>query len=102
MINPFDLMKKMGNIKDKLENLHVEDVQETGEAGGGLVKITLNGRLEIVAMELDPIAVDNRDIKMLEDLIIAAHNVASRRVIETLKNKLGAEFGIPGLAGLNI
>lgn len=102
MINPFDLIKKAGDMKNILQNLDLEGLQETGESGGGLVKVVVNGKLEMISLEIDPIAVDKRDIPMLQDLIIAACNMASHKMIEQLKNKIGSELGFSGLAGLNI
>lgn len=102
MINPFDLMKKAGDIKNIFENLHLEQISESGEAGGGLVKVVLNGRLEIISLEIDPIAVDKRDIKMLQDLIMSAHNAASKKIIESIKAKLSTELGGLNLSGLNL
>lgn len=96
----FDIAKKMGDIKSRVEQLHLEDVVATGESGGGLVKVTLNGRMEMVDIFLDPIVVDNPDVKMLQDLIVGAHNAASMSVMEAVKEKLGTELGVLGLAGL--
>ncbi|MEL3907601.1 MAG: YbaB/EbfC family nucleoid-associated protein [Treponemataceae bacterium] len=102
MFNPFDLMKKAGEMQNILQNLNLEGMRTQAEAGGGLVKVIVNGRMEMVDLILDPIAVDNRDVKMLQDLIISAQNEANRRMFDEVKNKIASELGIPGLAGLNI
>jgi DNA-binding YbaB/EbfC family protein len=66
----------------------------TAEAGGGLVSVTANGLLEVVAIKLDPICVDSRDVKMLEDLVLLATNKALREARALAERELG------GLAGL--
>lgn len=97
MINPFEFMKQFGYIKERFKNLHLEELQASGEAGGGLVRLTLNGKFQMVDLQLDAIAVDNRDVPMLQDLIIAAHNDASYKIMETIKGEIGKELGIPGM-----
>lgn len=102
MFNPFDLIKKTGEMQKVLQNLNLDEMRMEAEAGGGLVKVVINGQLEIVSLVLDPIAVDNRDVKMLQDLIISAQNEANRKMVFEIKNKIGAELGIPNLTGLNL
>ncbi len=102
-INPFELIKNAGAIKEQLSNLkdEMEGVSATGSSGGGIVKVTINGKFHITNIQLDPIAVDNRDIPMLQDLIIAAHNQAVERIGEILKEKMGPmanALNIPGMA----
>jgi DNA-binding YbaB/EbfC family protein len=65
----------------------------TAESGGGLVSVTANGLLEVVAIKLDPVCVDNRDVKMLEDLVLLATNKALREARALAEAELG------GLAG---
>ena len=57
----------------------------------------MNGQFEFVDVQIDPIAVDPRDVKMLQDLIIAAAHDASERIKEIIKEKAG-----PLLGGLNV
>jgi DNA-binding YbaB/EbfC family protein len=88
--NPFDLLKNGPALEQKMAEMEAELRQLTaiGEAGGGLVKITLNGRFECLAIELDPIAVDNRDIAMLQTLIKSAHYDAVSKITQQLKGRL--------------
>ena len=65
-----------------------------------MVQVTLNGKFELVDIKLDPICVDNRDVPMLQDLIIAAHHAAVENMQEKMKSELGPMLGgmnIPGL-----
>lgn len=101
MINPFEMAKKIGDMKKTIDDMHLDELLITGESGGGLVKVTVNGKLEMTQVIIDPIAVDKRDVAMLQDLIVSAHNDAMAKMMAELKNKLGSELGgIPGLAGL--
>lgn len=103
-INPFDLLKNAQNIQGELSKVQGElkNVSATGSSGGGIVKVTMNGAMEITAVELDPIAVDPRDIAMLQDLIIAASRDAFARVQEEAKAKMGPMLGGLNIPGLNI
>lgn len=78
----------------------VSAISATGSAGGGMVKITLNGSMEILGVEISPEAVDPDDIPMLEDLVKAAFNDASSRVSETVKTELTKGMGPMGFPGL--
>lgn len=73
----------------------------TGQAGGGLVTVTANGLREIVSIQLDPICVDNRDVKMLEDLVVAATNQALREAAALAQREMAGMAGLPpGFGGL--
>ena len=89
--NPMDLLKNAGQIKQELANAQekLEEITATGSAGGGLVKVTMNGKFEVKELHIDPIAVDPRDVKMLEDIIIAALHQANSNVQEEIKASLG-------------
>lgn len=89
------------NIKKAKEQLAQTEVQ--GEAGGGLVKVTMNGRFVVKRLQIDPeLLKDEADI--IEDLIAAAINDAVRQVEtlsdETMKNANGNMGLPPGMAGL--
>lgn len=91
MMNPFDLLKNSGAIKEQAEKLQaeMEAITAEGSSGGKMVTVTLNGKFEMQNIHLDPICVDNRDVKMLEDLIVAAHRDAINQVQEkSRKNQL--------------
>ncbi len=100
--NPFDLIKNAKAIQEEMEKMQ-EDLASlciTGSSGGGIVQVTVNGHFEILSVELDPIAVDPRDIKMLQDLIVAAHTDAMEKIKEEIKVKAGNIASIPGLSGI--
>ncbi len=94
-MNPFDLLKNAGAIKEQSEKLQQElsDIRVEGSSGGKMVTVTLNGKFEMQSIKLDPICVDNRDVKMLEDLIVAAHKNACDNVQEQIKEKSAGLLG---------
>jgi nucleoid-associated protein EbfC len=94
-MNPFEILKNAKAIQEQFAKVQEElaQVSVTGSSGGGIVKVTLNGKFEMVGVVLDPIAVDPRDVPMLQDLLIAAHADASERVKELVKEKLGPMAG---------
>lgn len=69
------MQTKMAEMNDRLAATEIE-----GTAGGGLVRVTLNGKAEMRKIALDPKAVDPSDVAMLEDLVIAAYNDAKAKV----------------------
>ena len=89
------MQKKMEEMRSELEN---ETVEAT--AGGGVVKVVVNGKREIVDLNIDEDAVDPEDVEMLEDLIIAAVNEAMRNVEDMMNEEMGKLTGgmnIPGM-----
>ena len=94
-MNPFDILKNAGQIKQQGEKLQQELAQITaeGSSGGRMVTITLNGKFEMKGIKLDPICVDNRDVQMLEDLIVSAHKKAMENVQEQIKAKSSSLLG---------
>jgi nucleoid-associated protein EbfC len=67
-------------------------VEVTGEAGGGMVKVVMNGRHEVRRVEIDP-TVAASDREMLEDLVAAACNDATRRVGEAVQQHMAGAMG---------
>ena len=86
------------NIRAKQEELEAKEY--TGTASGEMVSVTMNGKHEVVAVNIKPEAVDPDDIEMLEDLIAAAVNSAVSAVdkdSEEEMSKLTGGLNIPGL-----
>ena len=75
--------------KEELESTIFE-----GSASGGLVKVEVNGKLEMVSLTIDKAVVDPDDIEMLEDLIVASFNDAATKVEAEKSKKLGAFGGL--------
>ena len=102
-MNPFDLFKNSQAIKEQLEKTQQElsELTTTGSSGGKMVTVTINGKFEMIDIHLDPICVDNRDIKMLEDLIVAAQHDAVSNMQQLIQEKAGPMFSGMNIPGFN-
>jgi DNA-binding YbaB/EbfC family protein len=72
------------------------------EAGGGLVKVTMNGKCEVTKLAIDPEAIDPDDRSMLEDLVTAAVNAAAEKARVAADESMQKATGgikVPGIAG---
>jgi DNA-binding YbaB/EbfC family protein len=78
------------NMQKAQEQLGALEV--TGESGAGMVKVVMNGRHEVRRVEIDP-AVAGSDHEMLEDLVAAACNDATRRVGEAIQQHMAGAMG---------
>ena len=81
-------------LQDELAALRIE-----ATAGGGMVKITMSGTKEVLAVAIEKAAVDPEDVETLQDLILAASREASRRVDEAVQKKTASMLGgmMPGM-----
>ena len=79
---PGDLMEQATAMQERLARTQAEVGERTVEAtvGGGLVTARMNGRLELIAISIDPKVVGSGDREMLQDLVLAAVNQAVRQV----------------------
>jgi nucleoid-associated protein EbfC len=77
-----ELQQKMGKLQEDLANLEVE-----GMSGGGMVKVTLSGKSEMRGVKIDPSLLTPDDAEMLEDLIVAAHNDAKKKLEERVQSE---------------
>ena len=79
-MNQAAMMKQAQKMQQEL--LRMQEEQEnktyTAKAGGGMVSATVNGKHEVVALEINPEAVDPDDVEMLQDMVMAAVNEAMR------------------------
>ncbi len=80
-MNPLNMINQLGKIKElaKVMGPKLENARLVGEAGGGIVKVTLNGRMECLNVFIDPIAVDPRDVAMLQTLVQSAYTDAHNK-----------------------
>lgn len=89
-----NLMKQAQQMQERMQKLQEEiaTMEITGEAGAGLVKVTVTGSHSVRRVEIDDSLMED-DKDMLEDLIAAAFNDASRRIEETQKEKMASVTG---------
>ncbi|MGR6861988.1 YbaB/EbfC family nucleoid-associated protein [uncultured Aliivibrio sp.] len=90
-----NLMKQAQQMQDRMQKVQEEiaNTEVTGESGAGLVKITITGSHSVRRVEIDPSLMEEDEKEMLEDLIAAAFNDASRRIEETQKDKMAGVTG---------
>ena len=84
-----NLMKQAQEMQDKMQRVQEEiaKAEVLGEAGAGMVKVTMNGRHDVSKVEIDP-SVMEEDKELLEDLLAAAVNDAVRKVETSSKAKM--------------
>jgi DNA-binding YbaB/EbfC family protein len=93
-----ELQGRMQQVQEELAALHVE-----GQSGGGLVKVTLNGKMEARAVKIDPSLLKPEDAEMLEDLILAALQDAKSKAEQALQDKMReVTGGLPLPPGLKL
>ncbi len=90
-----NLMEQAEKMKRNLE-VEMEKLLVESGSGGGMVNVAMNGTKQLLSVTIDPQAVDQEDVEMLQDLIVAAVNEAGRKVDEALSSQLG---GLPSLLG---
>lgn len=104
MLNMGNMMKQAQMLQERMAKVQEEiaNLECTGEAGAGLVKVTVNGRHEVRRVSIDDsLLSDDKD--MLEDLIAAACNDANRRVEEQSQQKMSAvTAGLPLPPGMKL
>ena len=103
----FDMMKMMGQVKEMQAKMKeaqdkLEFIEETGEAGAGMVKATVNGKKQVLSIDIDESLMTKDDKQMAQDLTVAAINNALDKVEilakeEIKKNTEGILPNIPGM-----
>ena len=97
-LNIQQMMKQAQQMQEKMSK-EMEELRVEASAGGGVVTVTMKGDHEIVSLKIDPEAVKEGDVEMLQDMVVAAINEANRKVSEAMKSKLGGMLP-PGLGGM--
>lgn len=93
-----ELQGKMADMQEKLSELEI-----TGSAGGGMIRVTLNGKGEAKKLSIDPSVVDPQDTAMLEDLILAAFHAAKAEQVSTARDMMSdITGGLPLPPGLQL
>ncbi|MRR15933.1 MAG: YbaB/EbfC family nucleoid-associated protein [Deltaproteobacteria bacterium] len=89
------MQEKMGRLQQELETRTIE-----AQSGGGMVKVLVNGKFEIVSLKIEKEVVNPEDVEMLQDLIAAAVNEGIRKSQEMASSemaKITGGLGIPGM-----
>ena len=104
-----DMMGMLGKVKEfqakmKEAQEHLGHLTESAEAGAGMVKVTINGRKQIVSLVIDPDLMKPEDQEVVQDLIIAAVNRAMENIEDKIKAQIqqSTEGILPNIPGLDV
>jgi len=104
----FDMMKMMGKMKEvqariKQAQDNLANLRATGESGGGMVKATVNGKRQLIALDIDPVLLKADDKMVLQDLVIAAVNKACEEADVLAKEEMrkSTEGLLPNIPGMD-
>ena len=99
-MNIQQMMKQAQEMQSRLQK-QMAELKVEGNAGGGMVTVTINGAKQVQSIKIDPEVVSKEDVEMLQDLIVAALNDAQRKADEEMAQKMGGMLPpglkIPGL-----
>lgn len=104
-----DMMGMMGKVKEMQSKMQdaqekLADIVASGESGGGMVKVLVNGKKEILKIEIEPELVNPEEVRILQDLIVAAANKAFSEVEVLTKNEISkvTEGILPKIPGFDL
>lgn len=104
----FDMMKMMGQVKEMQAKMKeaqdkLEFIEETGEAGAGMVKATVNGKKQVLSIDIDESLMTKNDKEMAQDLTVAAINNALDKVEIKAKEEIkkSTEGVLPNIPGMD-
>lgn len=104
--NMSGMMKQIQKVQEKMAQVQEELEQKTvvGEAGGGMVKATVNGKQRLTALAIEPEVLTGGDQEMLEDLILAAVNKALEESQKMAQEEMARVTSgiLPNIPGLNL
>ncbi len=93
------IMKQVQQMQEQIQK-QLEDLVVEASAGGGMVTVKMNGQKQLVAVQIEREVFASHDAEMLQDLVMAAANEATRRIDEQLASRVGnlaTGLNIPGL-----
>lgn len=98
------LMKQAQQMQAKMQKAQAELAEKVvaAEVGGGQVKVTMNGKHQLLTLEIAPEAVDPDDAEFLQDLVLSAVNEAVRKVDEMVEAEMGGALGGMNIPGMNL
>lgn len=102
MGNMQGMMKKVQKMQEDMKKIQEDMKTRTVDAtvGGGVVSVVMNGEKEVQSIKIDPATVNPEDVELLEDLIVAAVNEATKKVDDLMAQEMGKVTGglkLPGM-----
>lgn len=97
-------MKQAQEMQSRMAKMQEElaVTQISGQSGGGMVEVTINGKQIVQRIKIDPSIVDPADVELLEDLVAAAFNDAQNKLADLTQNNLSKVTGGLNIPGLNL
>jgi len=96
------MLSQFRQVQEKLEK-QIDGLVVEASAGGGMVSVRMNGQKQLTEVHIEPEVFKSKDQEMLQELVLAAVNEATRRVDEELSKQVkDITGGIPGIMGLKI
>ena len=94
-MNPLEMFKNLQNLQSKMGDMQerMQAITSTGSSGGDMVRIEINGQMEVLKVTITPEVVDPEEITMLEDLILAAFSDASAKIKEKIREEMSSITG---------
>lgn len=104
MMNIQSLMKQAQMMQKKMQEEQAKLAEEVveGSSGGGMIKISLNGKFEMTKINIDKTLLNDDEIDVLEDLILAAYNDAKDKVDAKMNESMSSLTGGLNLGGLKL
>ncbi|HUS18548.1 MAG TPA: YbaB/EbfC family nucleoid-associated protein [Terriglobales bacterium] len=101
-LNPKKMQEMLAQAQKQAQELQQQMANTVVEAtaGGGTVTVKMNGQKRVLAIKIEPEAIQAGDIEMLQDLITAAVNEAGRKAEEAMQSSVGGMLGGMGMPGL--
>ncbi len=98
-MNIMKMMKEMSKIQDNMKQAQekLEALEVEGQAGAGMVQVTMNGKMKPTAIKISPDAMEDKDASLLEDLILAALEDARIKAKAAMEEEMQSATG-----GLNL
>jgi nucleoid-associated protein EbfC len=106
MLDMFGMLGKMKELQARMKEAQdsLVTLRASAEAGAGMVKATVNGKKQVLSIEIDADMLKPEDREMIQDLVVAAVNLANQKVEDMVKDHLqGATEGlIPNIPGMDL
>lgn len=105
----FDMMKMMGKMKEVQQKMkeaqdNLTHIKASGESGGGMVRAIVNGKKQVIAIDIDPLILKAEDKVLVQDLVVAAVNKASEEADVLAKEELkkATDGLLPSIPGMDL
>lgn len=92
--NMQQMMRQAQQMQDKMQQ-EIAQIKVEASAGGGMITVTMDGQKNLLSVKIEPDVAG--DIEMLQDMVLAAHSEAIKKVEDEIKQKMGGMLGGMGL-----